>query len=348
MQELYYDPTRGFMAVDKLVRKLREEGRNDISRKEVQSFLEKQKTYQLNKQNRLPSAYSTYWVAKNRDEYQVDLMVYDRFEMNNYKYVLCVIDIHSRYVWAKALTNKRLDTYKEAFTEVFESMGKPKTISGDQEFQKMEGWFLQRGVQDFQWSAPNQIHKNPIIERFHKTLAGRLQKWRAAGKNRGQWYLVLPKIVQAYNESWHRTIQARPVDVWEGRDYNRQFIREVDTTFQIGDRVRYRLDKKPLEKGDVERFSEEIYIITGKSGKRFVLSPFQGDEVMAPLRRKYNDYELIHAREIEEPPEEEEKEGDRVRPQRRVRFDVQPELIREGPRQTRGNRPARFNDPNFV
>lgn len=350
LRELYYDPERGFLSLGKLVKKLKEEG-VDVKQKDVKTFLQKQETYQLNKQNKLPSAYSTYWVQKNRDEYQIDLMVYDRFKTPHYKYILCLIDIHSRYAMAEALTNKTNATYKEVFEEMFDKMGVPKTISGDQEFAKMEAWFRSKGVRDFQWSAPNQIHKNPIVERFHKTLAGRLQKWRSAGKGRSQWQLVLPKIMTAYNTSFHRTIQARPIDVWEGRDYNRQFIREVNTSFNLGDHVRYRLDKKALEKGDVERYSEKVYMITDKVGKRFVLAPFRtredgGIEVEnPPLRRKYNDYELIQAREIERPEEEKKEGGERVRPQRQVRVDVDAENVREGPRRNRGqNR----QDPDFV
>ena len=34
-------------------------------------------------------------------------MIYDRYEYNSYKYILVVVDIHSRYADARALTNRK-------------------------------------------------------------------------------------------------------------------------------------------------------------------------------------------------------------------------------------------------
>lgn len=337
LHEVYYNPLTGFMSLDKFKRKVAEAGHHPTN-KQLKDFLDHQLTVQLNKQTKLPSTYSTYWVHNIRDNYQIDLMVYDRFPFNNYKYILCVIDIKSRYAQAEPLTNRSMPSIIEALKKICEHMGWPKGISADREFDKtaIKNLFNQHagGNATFQFSDPEQIHKNPIVERWHRTLAGRLQKWRASKPGLRDWPNILPKIVEAYNNSYHRNIYAKPIDIWEGRDYNRQPKIEVDTTFNLGDRVRYRLERGPLRKGDRITYSKEVYIVHNKIGKRFELIDLQGNV----QSRKRNDYELLHAREFVNPEGEEKKdEGDIVMPRRVVRSDVDVADIREGRRERRPN-----------
>lgn len=328
MKRLYYDPTSGFMSLDKFVRKLKEDGQ-DVKRKDVKDFLQRQLTYQLNKQQALPGQYSTYWVHNVRDEYQIDLMVYDRYEFHQYKYVLCLIDIKSRYANARPLTNKRMDTYRAAITDMCNEMGWPKSVSGDQEFNKPGFLELFPEGTRFRFSFPNELHKNPIVERWHRTLAGRMQKWRTSGPGRRNWPDVLRKIVEGYNHSYHATIKARPVDVWNGVDHNKQAIREVGVRFHVGDRVRIRLDKGPLDKGDRILFSEKVYIIHAIEGKLYVLMDEDGDV----QRRKRKEYEIARVNEIEQADAPSNEPI--VRPRRAVRSDVDATNVREGRRERR-------------
>ena len=344
LKDLYYSPTEGFMSLDKFQRKIKEKG-YDIKQKDVKAFLEKQLTWQLNKQSKLPSKYSTYWVHKEADNYQIDLMVYDRYQYQKYKYILCLIDVKSRYAAARPLISKNQGGYVQAFESMCEEMGKwPKGISADKEFDTplIRDLFYRNGARNFQFSEPNQIHKNPIVEQWHRTLAMRLAKWRRSETGLRNWPAILPKIVEGYSNSFHRTIQAKPIDVWEGRDYNKQMITEVPTNFHIGDKVKYRLDKKKLQKGDRPNYSRDTYIITAKTGKRFTLSRFtldaNGDVVMGqPLSRTRADYELIKADEVEHfaRPEPEEPEPERP-PRRLPKNDTNASNIVEGRRQIRG------------
>jgi len=301
MEELYYAPEKGFLSADKFARLLKEEGVK-VSRKEMTRFLRNQKTWQLNKQQNLPSRYSSYWAANVGDNYQIDLMDYSRYEMNKIRYVLCLIDVKSRYANARALSSKDQRGYVKALTEMMDEMGRyPTGVSADQEFNTPA---IRRVFTDvhpncqFWFSEPDQLHKNPIVERWHRTLAGRLQRWRQAQRNPGlaKWYQVLPKIIEAYNNSWHRMIHAKPVDVFRGKDYNRQVIMEVDTTFDLGDRVRYRLAKPVLRKGDRITFSRAVYIITGKRGQRFELTKEGANN---PETKTRAEYELTHAYETQ-------------------------------------------------
>jgi len=302
MEELYYAPEKGFLSADKFARLLKEEGVK-VSRKEMMRFLQNQKTWQLNKQQNLPSKYSSYWVHNVGDNYQIDLMDYSRYEMDSRRYVLCLIDVKSRYANARALASKDQKGYVTALNQMMDEMGRfPTGVSADQEFNTPAIRKVFTDVHPdckFWFSEPDQLHKNPIVERWHRTLAGRLQRWRQAQDNPGiaKWYKVLPKIIEAYNNSWHRMIYAKPVDVFRGRDFNRQVIMEVDTTFGLGDRVRYRLAKPVFRKGDRIAFSRAVYVITGKRGKRYELTKEGAQNAESKTRAEY---ELVKAYETQQ------------------------------------------------
>ncbi|NBO26231.1 MAG: hypothetical protein EBU96_05470 [Actinobacteria bacterium] len=316
MEELYYSPEKGFLSADKFARLLKEEGVK-VSRKEITRFLRNQKTWQLNKQQNLPSRYSTYWAANVGDNYQIDLMDYDRFTIDGKRYILCLIDVKSRYANARALSSKNQRGYVKALTEMMDEMGRyPTGVSADQEFNTaaIRKVFKDVPKDRFWFSEPDQLHKNPIVERWHRTLAGRLQRWRQAQPKPGiaKWPSVLAKIVQGYNNSYHRTIDAKPADVFRGKAYNRQAIIEVDTTFELGDRVRYRLAKPVFRKGDRITFSRAVYVITGKRGKRYELTKEGSTKAESKTRAEY---ELVHAYQTQ--PQAVEDDNDEPAPPER-------------------------------
>lgn len=308
MEELYYAPEKGFLSADKFARLLKEEGVK-VSRKEITRFLQNQRTWQINKQQNLPSQYSSYWVSNVGDNYQIDLMDYGRFAIDGKRYILCLIDVKSRYANARPLASKDQRGYVKALHEMMDEMGRyPTGVSADQEFNTPAIRKVFTDVHPntkFWFSEPDQLHKNPIVERLHRTLAGRLQRWRQAQDNPGiaKWPAVLPKIIQAYNNSWHRTIHAKPADVFRGKDFNRQIIMEVDTTFGLGDRVRYRLAKPTFRKGDRITFSRAIYVITGKRGQRYELTK-EGSQNAE--RKTRAEYELVKAYQTQPQDEEEQ------------------------------------------
>ena len=78
----------------------------------------------------------------------------------------------------------------------------------------------------FKFSDPEDIQKNSIVERVNRTIAGLLQKWRTATKNR-DWVKVLPDIIKNYNNTKHRTIKAIPEKVFNGKAKSRQDIKIV-------------------------------------------------------------------------------------------------------------------------
>lgn len=331
LKALYYDPTTGYLSLSKLYKKAKEVG-IPVTYKQTKEFLQSQQSYQLTKQSRLPSVYNSYFCYHNADEYQCDLMIYDRYTYHSYRYILCVVDIHSRKAAARPLTNKNLNTYLSAFADIVKTDfdGKwPKRFTSDNEFNKRAfiDMLEQHGCHDHDFSEPSELHKNPVIERFHKTLALRLQRWRIGARSH-DWPKALPAIIDAYNNSYHRVIRTSPNAVWSGEEPSHQVIRTTNLTFNVGDRVRFRLDKPVLRKGDRQTFSKDTYIINAIIKSKYQLQSNNG----TLLKRKRRNYELIHANRTEQGdlPEPEMKIPE---PRRAIRSDVDVSNITQGKRQ---------------
>ena len=64
-----------------------------------------------------------------------------------------------------------------------------------------------------------------------------------------------------YNSTIHSTIKAIPYDVFNGHDTNKQKITQVDVKLKVGDHVRIKIPKNVFDKGDVNTYSDKVYIV---------------------------------------------------------------------------------------
>ena len=218
-------------------------------------------------------------------------MVYDRFQLHQYKYVLGVIDVYSRYVSCRPLTNMRMETIMEKLQDIFDNdlKGYPQNINCDQQFNNKEfvDFFTEKGAHLW-FSQPEQPHKNAIIERFWRTLALLLQRMREGIKS-FDWAKALPDVVANYNSEYNRSIKATPKQVFEGKKENPIQRKVVESVLEVGMKVRIKHQRGILEKGDVRTFSKEIYQIIAKKGKKNTLKNLTTGE---ELKRTYTDEEL--------------------------------------------------------
>jgi len=260
LKKLYYDPKIGLVDAYKLYLKAREKNIN-ITYKQVLEFLNQQHVHQISKQNYRPKFFSSIVADKIRDEFQIDIMIYDRYEFHNYKYIICVIDIYSRYCCAKAMTNRETTTILLNIKDIFKIMGKPKLLSGDNEFNtKIINNYLSDNNISANYSDPNEIQKNSIVERFNKTLAGYIKKLRE-GLKIYDWPKYLQSLMDNYNNSYHRTIRNTPFNIFFEKGKNNQDIIMVPRRFNINDKVRIKFKKKAFDKGDILYYSKESYNI---------------------------------------------------------------------------------------
>lgn len=292
---MYYDSKNGYPSLTKFI-KLVKAKHPLIKANKIKLFLEKQETYQVNKQAVKPKVFNTILANNVADNFQMDFVIYDRYEIDKYKYILCCVEVYSRYAQCRAMTSRTNEALLEEIKDIFRVMGVPKNLNADNEFNtKLLNEYFKKENIICHFSEVGEINKNAIVERFNKTLAGLLQKWRVATKQR-KWYKVLSDIVEGYNKCYHRTIKASPYDVFTIKAKNNQEIRFVPQSFEVGDIVRIKEERRILGKGDFIKYSEETYRIIGKRGQKYKLVGVNdGKERL----RMYKDYEMTLANNIQ-------------------------------------------------
>ena len=156
------------------------------------------------------------------------------------KYLLCDIDLYSKYAFVILLKDKKGISIVNAFSKIIkQSNRKPNKRWVDQggEFYNnvFEKWLSDN--YNNMYSTYNE-GKSVVAERFIRTLKNKLYKhMTATGKN--VYYDVLDDVVNKYNNTKHSTIKMKPIDVEDNN--KRVYIddhNEKDSTFKVGDRVR--------------------------------------------------------------------------------------------------------------
>ena len=179
------------------------------------------------------------------------------------KYLLCAIDLFSKYAFVVPLKDKKGISIINAFNKIIKkSNRKPNKIWVDQ-----GGKFYNH---DFKrWLSNNDIimystfneGKSELIERFIRTLKNKLHKHMTV-INKNLYYDVLDDGVNEYNNTKHNTIKMKPKHV--KNDNNRVYIDEHNkksTRFNVGDRVRISKLKNIFAKGYTPNCSKEIFIV---------------------------------------------------------------------------------------
>lgn len=260
LRNIYYDPQTGFISFEKFYKKIKEQNL-DYTKQEVKDFYESQEVNQVMKPIRKQKKFSSYMALYPSNIYQMDIIVYDRYEYNKYKYILVVIDIYSRYLQARPMTNRKLETIIKNYISIIKTMKPPDNIQTDNEFNKADFIdILDKTNTKFRFSHPDEINKNPIVERVNGTIANYLQKVRISTK-RYDWNNYLYDIVDNYNNTYHSTIKDTPSNVFLKGKLNKQTYNIIENPLQVGDKVRIVNKKKIFDKGDVIKLSKEIYIV---------------------------------------------------------------------------------------
>ena len=182
------------------------------------------------------------------------------------KYLLCVIDLYSKYAFVIPLKDKKGTRIVNGFNKIIkQSNRKPNKIWVDQggEFYNnvFKKWLSDNDI--IMYSTYNE-GKSVVAERFIKTLKNKLYKhMTATGKN--VYYDVLDDVVNKYNNTKHSTIKMKPKDVGNNNNNNKRVYfdehNEKDSRFKVGDRVRISKFKNVFAKGYTPNWSKEIFIV---------------------------------------------------------------------------------------
>ena len=95
------------------------------------------------------------------------------------------------------------------------------------------------------------------------------------------YFDVLDNIVNKYNNTVHRTIKMKPIDVTSDSyaEYNEDFNKK-DPKFKVGDHVRISKYKNIFAKGYTPNWSEEVFVVSK------IKNTFPWTYVVSDLNRK--------------------------------------------------------------
>mgnify|MGYP002386821717 CR=1 FL=1 len=313
LKQYYYSNKHGFQSVQRFYHTLRDAGVK-VTQKQVKAFLDRQGAYQEAAQPRKPALFNTVWADSNGENYQKDTMFMTNYPYAGFKYILLVVDVHSRYLGALPLKDKKITSYIKAFSDIVEQQMDgiwPQRLNCDNEYNKTQFLaLLEKHQVEPVFSQPGQPYKNAIVERLIRTLRSLFSRWRLGDPNGGaDWPDALPDLIYNYNNTLHSTIKTLPIKVWQGKEVNRQNIIWIPNKLKIGDKVRYLIRDRasPLNnKIDTLKWSKHIYTISESQGARWLLSEYSIDGRENPYpNNAFMEYELkpIHPEEQRTAPE---------------------------------------------
>ena len=187
LKRIYYDPESGLQGAEELYRRARERDPT-VKRKEVQEWLKKQVTNQVHAP--APKV-KHYWPIKSNGKdhiWQCDLMDVSASAHNNkgVNFLLCVVDIWTRYAWVVPLKNKEGPTCTAAFRTVLANRH-PEILMSDNGSEFKNRWFrelLKANDIKPSYAEPGDHHRMGIVERFNKTIRAKMVTYMTAYKKR--------------------------------------------------------------------------------------------------------------------------------------------------------------------
>ena len=104
--------------------------------------------------------------------------------------------------------------------------------------------------------------KSVVAERFIRTLKTKIYKYMTS-ISKNVYIDKLDDIVNEYNNTYHRTIKMKPVDVKDNTyiDSNKE-VNDKDPKFKVGDHVRISKYKNIFAKGYTPNWSEEGFAVS--------------------------------------------------------------------------------------
>jgi hypothetical protein len=258
--ELNYKPSYGLQSIEKFYHKLRSE-HPELKKKDVLSLIQKQDIDEIMKEHKRPKQYSSIRAYYNSDVYEMDIIIYDRYSYYNYKYILVVIDVYSRFLQCRPIKTRNMSEIISKLEDIFTVMPPPHKMKSDNEFNTKEfNQLMSDNGVICHYSDPYEINKNPIVERVNRTIARSLQKVRLTTKS-NKWTVYTFDIVDNYNNTIHNTTHETPIDIWENRATPQNEMKIVPDNFKVGDKVRTIIHKRVFGKSDEVKYSPEIYDI---------------------------------------------------------------------------------------
>ena len=210
------------------------------------------------------------------DRWMADLADLTAQPSGKFQYVLAVLNVFSRQLWAKALTTKTPEAVTEAFREILQGKEPPTRLDTDSGSEFTAGPFLQllkekdifHVVKD-----PQDVNALAPLDRAIQTLKQAMFR-RVVGDEDPDWAGNLQKTVDGYNETVHSALQGRaPEEVEDDKElqfslrrksaeasvHNANVIHARDERLVKLGGFRLRDPKRTFERSFQPRYGDEVH-----------------------------------------------------------------------------------------
>jgi hypothetical protein len=221
----WQEPRVGYQSAQKLYKRF-QQNFIGVSRSHVQEVLSRFEANQIIGPKFSQITVKPLKIIQPMTYFQADLIDKQSLAGSNNKkaYLLCIIDVFSKYAYVEPLSNKESASLIAALTKVFDEVvakgGKPKVLHTDNgsEFKNaaIQVFLTDRGMRPVYGQA-YKYQSQGAVERFNSTIQMIIHRYLL--QNQTNRYIdVLPKLVQNYNEAYHNTTKDEPVDLYKPKD----------------------------------------------------------------------------------------------------------------------------------
>ena len=249
LRRLYQSPEEpgSYGGVEALYRRAKQLRLDECTREKlthtfVQRFLSGEASYTLHRQVRKHFKRNPTYVSGIDEQWQADLVDMQALSRANkgVRYLLTCIDVFSKFAWAIPCKAKSATEMVTAFRQLFKEAHprRPSRLQTDKgkEFLNSQVQTLLRDTYQiahfYSWSD----QKAAVVERFNRTLKSHMWRYFSA-KQTNRYLDILPKLMQAYNNSYHRSIGTMPANVRtkdEPRIWQRLYGKHLPPTSSTG------------------------------------------------------------------------------------------------------------------
>lgn len=288
LKSIYYDPKQGLRGIQSLYRAAKNKD-TSITLNQVKDYIKKQEVHQVFSQPKFKS----YPLASAGPftRLQMDLLDVSNEipRMNNQvKFLMCVIDVYSRYGFILPLKSKNENDVINAFKSIIHEIGFKFKVIPDQIDCDNEASFTSRKFISYckslgiwlNFSAVGDFKSKGIVERWNRTIRELIAHYRTAYKT-NRYIDALPDLVYGYNHSYHSFLQGSPTQAISNPIYHDYgYLKKIDkaTEFNrlnIGDKVRVQIKHKQFDKNSsaikwsitthkIEKINGTDYFVSGR------------------------------------------------------------------------------------
>ena len=214
------------------------------------------------------------------DQFQCDLIDCSVYKNHNggIRYLMCCIDVFSKYAWVRPLQTKRGQETAAAMKSILVTLDRmPLSAQSDKgsEFRAAAFQNILKKHKIHFFTTENDDTKASLVERFQRTLQTMIHRYMTATRSHA-FVEALPMLLKTYNANYHTAIGMAPRDVtdentesiWlrlyakDTKIRKSEFAPNKKKGLGPGDYVRISKTRRQFAKGYTGHWSKEIFVVS--------------------------------------------------------------------------------------